>query len=105
VDPNDDFRFFHDSDNGGVLTDFGSQIDIPWTNTYVFSQTWFGDLFGIGAYDAFDNFKISSLSVSFVGTIPSAVPLPGGLPLLATALGLMGVIRLTAGRRRRRRAG
>ncbi len=93
VDGNDRFRFFHDTDHDGDLTDFGSSIDIPYGNVYVFNSVWNGDLFGIGAKGKYDNFKVEGFHVT-------PVPLPAALPLLAGALGLFGLF----GWRRKRAA-
>lgn len=86
VDSNDDFRFFFES--GSTLTDWGSNIDIPGSGpsgTYIFNAIWAGDLFGIGARDTFDNFKISGMTVS-------AVPLPAALPLYGAGMAIIGFI-------------
>ena len=91
VDGDDRFRFFHDIDLDGVLTDFGSNIDIPNGSVYVFNQVWDSNLFGIGAKGKYDNFKIEGFHVT-------PVPLPAALPLFAGALGLFGLF----GWRRRR---
>ncbi len=93
VDGNDRFRFFHDTDHDGELTDFGTSIDIPYGNVYVFNSVWDGKLFGIGAKGKYDNFKIEGFHVT-------PIPLPAALPLFAGALGLLGLF----GWRRKRAA-
>lgn len=85
VDSDDDFDFFFDSGSG--LTEQASYVDIPNSRKYVFSGYWNGDLFGIGASGAYDNFTIKRLEVAI-----SAIPLPAALPLYGSALALIGFL-------------
>jgi hypothetical protein len=95
-DRNDNFAFFFDDESNNSLAGdlVWSRRDIPGTSfygTYTFtaleSRNAIGRLFGIGAFDADDEFKIASITVN---NAPSAVPVPAALPLLLSALGFMG---------------
>jgi hypothetical protein len=92
-DSDDDFAFFFDKNSNGSLA--GDLVwktrDIPGSSfygSYTFaaleSRKYIGQLFGIGAFENNDNFKIASITVN---DRPSAVPLPGALPLLLSAFG------------------
>jgi hypothetical protein len=95
-DSDDDFAFFFDKNGNGSLAGdlVWKKKDIPGSSfygTYTFaaleSMNAIGKLFGIGAFENNDNFKVASITVN---NAPSAVPLPGALPLLISALGAMG---------------
>lgn len=88
--PDDEFSFLADTDNNGSLNLITTNSD---GNPYVFSPSPIGDLFGIGAWDNNDDFRIASIEVS-------AVPLPAALPLYGAGLAVMGF----AGWRKRRKA-
>jgi hypothetical protein len=93
IDKNDDFDLFID----GKLV--GSDINIAASNPYLFASglRGFSVSFGADAASFFkldgDNFRLGAISVT-------PVPLPAALPMLALALGAVGV----AGRRRARAA-
>jgi len=93
VDSNDEFSFFFDTEPDGVLNPISYNVDIPGSGvgTYNFVSTWTAGMFGIGAWDSSDNFKIKSLTVS-------VVPLPATLPLYAAGLALLAFF----GRRKKR---
>ena len=62
-----------------------------WLSAYVFNQVWTGSLFGIGAVDYNDEFKISGINVSYD---VAAVPIPAAAFLFGPALlGFMGLRR------------
>ncbi len=81
---NDDFSFFFDNLDDGDLDGIAYNVDTN-TNTYTFNSVWNGDLFGIGALDRNDEFKIKSMTVS-------AIPLPAALPLYGAGLAVLGFI-------------
>lgn len=91
VDWNDEFEFFtHDGDWHRV-----GEADLPWSwgsrsATYTFADTYGGSLFGIGARDGNDAFKVSGMSVDYD---VSAVPLPAGILLLGGGLAGLGALR------------
>ena len=94
---NDNFAFFFDKSNGkdGSLTNdlVWKSKDIPgdsFYGTYSFltlnAPSYIGRLFGIGAFGDGDQFKVASITVQQV----SSVPLPAALPLLLASLGGLG---------------
>jgi hypothetical protein len=96
-DSNDNFAFFFDDDKNGNLTNdlVWKNRDIPGSSfygTYTFAAfspvTYIGRLFGVGAFDDNDEFKLASISVATIPT--SAVPVPGALPLLLSGLAAFG---------------
>jgi hypothetical protein len=98
VDSNDDFAFFFDKGKDGVLQNdlVWKTKDIPGSGFYgTFSFAYLtnniGKLFGIGAYDSNDDFKVASITVDFVK--PSTVPLPAALPLFVAGLAGLGWMR------------
>ncbi len=99
VDSNDDFAFFFDKGKDGVLQNdrVWKTKDIPGNGpngTFSFltlTDKYIGKLFGIGAYDSNDEFKVASITVDFVK--PSTIPLPGALPLFAAGLVGLGLMR------------
>ncbi len=97
-DGNDDFAFFFDKNQNGNLA--GDLVwktkDIPGSSfygTYTFaaleSKKYIGRLFGIGAYEDNDEFKVASITVN---NAPSAVPLPESLPMLLSAFAAFGMV-------------
>lgn len=93
VGSNDQFSFSFFDGNSTTPASFFSSID-P-TNgsisTYVFNQVWTGSLFGIGANDSNDEFKIRGLGVSYE---VSEIPVPAAAFLFAPALmGFLGLRR------------
>lgn len=89
---NDEFSFSFFDGTSTTPTNFFSSLNTPGTglSTYIFSQVWTGSLFGIGAVDSNDEFKISGISVSY----DAAVPIPAAAFLFAPALlGFMGLRR------------
>ena len=89
-DGNDDFTFFFDGGGDGDL-DLTGFADVPTGSTsmtYVFEQSWIGELFGIGALDTFDNFRVSGLDVEGDISGVSSVPLPLPAFLLLGGCGL-----------------
>ncbi|WP_373085180.1 VPLPA-CTERM sorting domain-containing protein [Sneathiella sp.] len=86
---NDEFSGFLDTDNDGLLNLVGINFDANPFN----AGGIIGKLFGIGAWDNNDDFKIKSMTVS-------AVPLPAALPLYGAGLAVMGFV----GWRKRRKA-
>ncbi|WP_420333389.1 VPLPA-CTERM sorting domain-containing protein [Roseibium sp.] len=86
VDRNDEFSFA--TVDGGPLGVIARNVNIPGTGfaTYTFNSIWQGTMFGIGAWDKNDNFKIKALHYSKV----NVVPLPASVLLLGTALGFAG---------------
>ncbi len=97
---NDHFAFRMYSPNGQYFaaTDPGSNG----SPTYTFQQAWTGTVFGIGAQQGNDEFKIRKLTINYeppLDNIPD-VPVPAAFPLLAGGLGLMGLL----GWRRKRKA-
>lgn len=86
VDRNDEFSFA--TVDGGPLGVIARNVNIPGTGfgTYTFNNIWQGTMFGIGAWDDSDNFKIKALHYSKVNT----VPLPASVLLLGSALGFVG---------------
>lgn len=85
----DDFDFFADTNNDNALDHIASDVSIPNSGTYTFASMWLGDLFGIGADDASDSFKLKSISVSKA----PEVPLPAALPLFVAGLAGLGFAR------------
>jgi hypothetical protein len=92
----DEFSYFFDGDGNGNL-DGDILADSLNPNgagsNYTFGGTYFGTLFGIGAVDSNDEFRVRSITVS-------AVPVPAALPLFGAALLGMGFL----ARRRKQKA-
>jgi hypothetical protein len=108
-DSNDDFAFFFDQNKNGILANdlIWKKKDIPgsaFSAIYSFvalagqpsTPNYIGRLFGIGAFDDNDEFKVASITVERV----SAVPVPAALPLFfAGLLGLGLMVRRTRTRK------
>jgi len=94
-DDNDDFVFRMLDPLGSYLPDLDANGDDNGnaTPSYMFADDWTGSMFGIGARQNDDGFRISGLSFEHVAPIP----LPAGGVLLLTALGGLGI----AARRRK----
>ncbi len=94
VDGNDEFSFA--TMDGGPLGVIARNVNIPGTGfaTYTFNSIWQGTMFGIGAWDGNDNFKIKALHYDKV----NVVPLPASVLLLGSAIGIAGFV----GRRRKK---
>jgi len=94
-DDNDDFVFRMFDPLGSYLPDLDANGDDNGnaTPSYMFADDWTGSMFGIGARQNDDGFRISGLSFEHVAPIP----LPAGGVLLLTALGGLGI----AARRRK----
>lgn len=94
VDGNDEFSFA--TMDGGPLGVIARNVNIPGSGvgTYTFNSIWQGTMFGIGAWDSSDNFKIKALHYSKV----NVVPLPASVLLLGSAIGFAGFF----GRRRKK---
>lgn len=91
-DGNDDFTFWFDDDKDGKLDgDYIGKVDIPNNGKYTFAETYAGFLFGIGAVDDYDNFKVKKIKVDVVAA-PHPAPIPMALPLLGSALVGLGVV-------------
>ena len=99
VDFNDDFHFFVSPDGTAAnLADVSGTSGYPVSSTYTFTPPlWMGTVFGIGAKDANDEFKVKKVTVSVVKP-PHKVPVPAALPILAGGLVMLAAV----GRRRRR---
>lgn len=98
VDPNDDFVFFAVDSiaqlSGPILSYFFDIDDLSGDEgEFTFSPAITGRIFGIGALQGGDNFRVEGLTVT-------AVPVPAALPLFATGAGIIGFL----GWRRRRKA-
>jgi hypothetical protein len=95
IGSNDEFSFSFFDGISTTPTNFFSSLNTPSNgiSTYIFSQVWTGSLFGIGAVDYNDEFKISGIGVSYD---VAAVPVPAAAFLFAPALlGFMGLRRKT----------
>jgi hypothetical protein len=81
-DRNDEFTFFFAADEIQGLELISNNVDLPGGSnfyaTYVFQQEWISTLFGIGAYDSDDEFKVKKIAVT---PTLSVVPVPPALPL------------------------
>lgn len=90
-DSNDQFVFRVLDPLGTYLTDLDANgaDDANSTPTYMFGDDWTGTMFGIGARQNDDEFRISGLSFEYVAPIP----LPAGGVLLLTALGGLALAR------------
>ncbi|WP_434050753.1 MAG: VPLPA-CTERM sorting domain-containing protein [Roseibium sp.] len=88
VDRKDEFSFA--TMDGGPLGVIARNVDIPGSGiaTYTFNSIWQGTMFGIGAWDKNDNFKIKALHYSKV----NVVPLPASVLLLGSAIGFAGFV-------------
>ena len=94
-DSNDEFVFRMLDPLGSYLTDLDANgaDDANRTPTYMFGDVWNGTMFGIGARQNDDEFRISGLSFEYVAPIP----LPATGLMLLGALGGLGI----AARRRK----
>ena len=90
--PDDEFSFLADTDSNGVLNLITTNAN---ANPFIFSPSPVGTLFGIGAWDNNDDFRVASVEVSVAPT-----PLPAALPLYGSGLAVVGF----AGWRKRRKA-
>ncbi|WP_299962296.1 VPLPA-CTERM sorting domain-containing protein [uncultured Roseobacter sp.] len=104
IGSNDEFDFrmydplgqFFASQEPGVGTGPNNEV------VYSFSQIWTGSIFGIGAQDKNDEFKIKSLTFDFdePDDNPSPVPLPAAAWMLLAGVGGLGAMK----RRNKKRA-
>jgi len=89
-DGGDRFALFADSDNDGSLELINGSLNANPSDTYTFLTPYLfsGTEFGIGALGYYDDFKIASMTVEAIST----VPLPAALPLYAAGVALLGFV-------------
>lgn len=91
VDSNDDFSFGRVSgDSYRRYVDLQPIVEPTNTATFLTAVQQAGRRFGIGAIESGDNFRVKGLLVSEA----PAISLPGGLPLILSALGVFVVLPL-----------
>jgi hypothetical protein len=94
VDDDDEFRFFEDVDGFGQLIGFGpdvpfigGQLTIPFSNTFTFTpgSTLASSLFGIGAIEGGDDFRVGSINVT-------VLPEPSTWLMMILGFGMAGLV-------------